>query len=153
MLYSILILIIILLLLQKYGRGVLYFLLLIPVFIFGVSILIVLMPILIIIFLLFKGNFIKFEKFNYSNYSGRNYNTYANYNNYAYNENEYEKACEVLGGNINNTYDELKKMRNNLLKKYHPDFYNEGLEKEKATEKTNKINNAWEIIERYHNKK
>ncbi|NYV28403.1 J domain-containing protein [Streptobacillus felis] len=84
----------------------------------------------------------------YNNYEQSN--GYNNYNNtYTNIKSEYEKACEYLGVKTTDSFDVKKKARNTMLKKYHPDFYQDEKEKERATEVTNKINNAWDIIERY----
>ncbi|CAM3105543.1 J domain-containing protein [Streptobacillus ratti] len=84
------------------------------------------------------------------------YNFYGNRNtgnSYQYNKSnyEYEKACEYLGVSTSDSFDVKKRARNTMLKKYHPDFFKDENEKEKATEITNKINSAWQIIEKYEN--
>ena len=86
----------------------------------------------------------------YGGYSS--YNSYSNYGENVYDnrENEYQEACKVIGADPSDSFEVKKKKRNTLLKKYHPDFYQDENDKKKATELTNKINNAWDIIERYH---
>ena len=94
-----------------------------------------------------------------STFEGIIVNQYNQYNqNRGYNhsfsqsnfESEVEKACSILGVNKEDSFEIKKKRRNELLKKWHPDFYTDEIEKKKATEIINKINNAWEIIEKYH---
>lgn len=115
-----------------------------------------------VIYILYKLNIIKKpNKFNrtytyyytnndYANYNNRN----NNFNNNSFNRyDEYKKACDVIGANVNESYEEKKKKRNSMLKKYHPDFFSDEKEKERATEITNKINAAWEIIEKYNKNK
>lgn len=104
--------------------------------------------IILLLFLFFGFKAIKNTKFEYRYYK----NDYDK--NYEYNSNinvmdEYEKACKVLKVNVNDEFEVKKRARKELLKKYHPDFYIDEIEKEKATQKTNEINNAWEIIEKY----
>ncbi len=102
---------------------------------------------------------IKFSgiKFNTTTYTEQDFNNFYNNRNgnnfYQYDQTnyEYEKACEYLGVSPSDSFDVKKKARNTMLKKYHPDFFKDKNEKEKATEITNKINNAWQIIEKYEN--
>ncbi|ACZ01044.1 hypothetical protein KX935_00715 [Streptobacillus moniliformis] len=82
----------------------------------------------------------------YNFYGNRNN---ANFYNYNQRDDEYKKACDYLGVSTTDSFDVKKKARNTMLKKYHPDFFKDENEKEKATEITNKINNAWQIIEKY----
>ncbi|WP_156300388.1 J domain-containing protein [Streptobacillus canis] len=91
--------------------------------------------------------------YNYYNSQNRDYSGYNQYNQYTQtytsSQDEYKKACEYLGVNPSDSFDIKKKARNTILKKNHPDFFQDEKEKERATEITNKINNAWDIIERY----
>lgn len=92
----------------------------------------------------------KFKNSYNSNY--RTYNGNQNYdsNMFSNSQKEYEDACVVIGVDPNDSFEVKKKKRNTLLKKYHPDFYQDENEKKKATEFTNKINSAWDIIEKHH---
>ena len=120
--------------------------------------LLLIIAILFIIYFIFGGRI----KTNYTYYSNddwekfRNaYNRNQSYGGYGENvydnrENEYQEACKVIGADPSDSFEIKKKKRNTLLKKYHPDFYQDENDKKKATELTNKINNAWDIIERYH---
>lgn len=132
--------------------------------VFGLSILVALSPFLIfliILFFIFRGKFIKVNTSSY--YTNEDFERFRNqYNQYNQNrgyndsfsqynfESEVEKACSILGVNKEDSFEVKKKRRNELLKKWHPDFYTDEIEKKKATEVINKINNAWEIIEKYH---
>ena len=68
-----------------------------------------------------------------------------NNDDYMYSEDEYTRACSILGVDKSIVLNEKKKRYINLLKKYHPDI-NPSLE---AQEKTKELNKAWDIIERY----
>ena len=132
--------------------------------VFGLSILVALSPFiifLIILFFIFRGKFIKVNTSSY--YTNEDFERFRNqYNQYNQNrgynhsflqsnfDSEVEKACSILGVNKEDSFEIKKKRRNELLKKWHPDFYTDEEEKKKATEVINKINNAWEIIEKYH---
>lgn len=118
---------------------ILFIILLLPIMSF-------LIFIFIVLFILYKLNIIKVQKTNFNDYYQNSY-TFVNRNN----ENEYKKACDFFGVEQTQTYDEKRKKRNEMLKKFHPDFF-DGIEKEKATEMTNKINNYWEIIKNFENK-
>ena len=71
------------------------------------------------------------------------YSNHTNFNRFT--EDEYTRACSILGVDKNTPLQEKKKRYINLLKKYHPDI-NPSLE---AQEKTKELNKAWDIIERY----
>ena len=55
-----------------------------------------------------------------------------------------EKYYKLLGLNQSSSFEELKKSRNDLLKKYHPDYYLGN--KKYAQEKTAKINEAYQKL-------
>ena len=61
---------------------------------------------------------------------------------------ELEKAYSVLGLSSDASVDDIKKMKRELLKKYHPDLYTSQGEMavEQATIKSQKINQAYEMI-------
>ena len=139
--------------------SVLSFILRVIFIVFVLSIIVALSPFLIfliILFFIFRGRIINvntnedFERFRnqYNQYNqNRGYNDSFSQSNF---ESEVEKACSILGVNKEDSFEIKKKRRNELLKKWHPDFYTDEIEKKKATEVINKINNAWEIIEKYH---
>ena len=146
------------------NNNILSFILRVIFIVFCLSIIVALSPFiifLIILFFIFRGRFIKvntssyytnedFERFRnqYNQYNqNRGYNHSFSQSNF---ESEVEKACSILGVNKEDSFEVKKKRRNELLKKWHPDFYTDEEEKKKATEVINKINNAWEIIEKYH---
>ncbi len=102
-----------------------------------------------------KNNQQKFYYYNFNNRKGNfNYedfnNQYQGYNNFNQNTNtysDYQRACEVLGVSENSNYNEKKKRYRDLLKKYHPDIN----KTKEAEEMSKKINDAWDIIEKYNN--
>lgn len=79
--------------------------------------------------------------FNEFKHNNRYRNTYENWQ---YND-EYDKACNILGVNKNDSMEEKKKSYLKLLKKYHPDINRT----EEAVEKSKEINDAWDIIQKY----
>ncbi len=66
---------------------------------------------------------------------------------------ELEKAYSVLGLSPDASVDEIKKMKRELLKKYHPDLYTGKGERavEEATLKSQEINQAFEMIMKIKN--
>jgi heat shock protein dnaJ domain protein len=144
--------------------SVLSFILRVIFIVFVLSIIVALSPFLIfliILFFLFRGKIINVNRTSY--YTNEDFERFRNqYNQYNQNrgyndsfsqynfDSEVEKACSILGVNKEDSFEIKKKRRNELLKKWHPDFYTDEEEKKKATEVINKINNAWEIIEKYH---
>lgn len=66
---------------------------------------------------------------------------------------ELEKAYSVLGLSPDASVDEIKKMKRELLKKYHPDLYTGKGERavEEATIKSQEINQAFEMIMKIKN--
>ncbi|WP_156286310.1 DnaJ domain-containing protein [Oceanivirga salmonicida] len=84
--------------------------------------------------------------FNYENFNNQ-YQYYNDFNQNVNLENEYEKACKVLGVDINSSYEEKKKRYRDLLKKYHPDINHT----KEAEEMSKNINDAWDIVEKYNN--
>ena len=144
--------------------SVLSFILRVIFIVFCLSIIVALSPFiifLIILFFIFRGRFIKVNTSTY--YTNEDFERFRNqYNQYNQNrqydnvftqsnfENEVEKACSVFDVNKEDSFEIKKKARNKLLIKWHPDRYQDKIDKEKAEEKMNEINNAWEIIERYH---
>lgn len=68
------------------------------------------------------------------------------YSNFTYNRsNELKKAYEILGCDENVTKSELRKIKRNLMLKWHPDKAPEGKEKE-FNEKFQEINWAYDLI-------
>ena len=146
------------------NNNILSFILRVIFIVFCLSIIVALSPFiifLIILFFIFRGRFIKVNTSTY--YTNEDFERFRNqYNQYNQNsgynhsfsqsnfDSEVEKACSILGVNKEDSFEIKKKRRNELLKKWHPDFYTDEEEKKKATEVINKINNAWEIIEKYH---
>lgn len=96
---------------------------------------------------------IKFEDFS----KFKNFSSFNDFNNYRYNnenmynnftsQSEYERACEILSVSKDASFKEKKKVFFELAKKYHPD-----VNKSEGAETTfKKINEAWQIIEKYEN--
>ena len=142
------------------NNNILSFILRVIFIVFCLSIIVALSPFIILCFI-FRGRFIKVNTSTY--YTNEDFERFRNqYNQYNQNrqydnvftqsnfENEVEKACSVFDVNKEDSFEIKKKARNKLLIKWHPDRYQDKIDKEKAEEKMNEINNAWEIIERYH---
>ena len=91
-----------------------------------------------------------YSQYNYSNSNNRQeerreYNQSSSYSRVS---TELEKAYSVLGLSTDASVDEIKKMKRELLKKYHPDLYTSLGEQavEDATKKSQEINQAYEMI-------
>lgn len=89
----------------------------------------------------------------YTNSDFSNFNNFRNnYGNYESNSYEsssfqYENACKFFGVLPDATMEQKKKAYKEMAKKYHPDL-NKSPE---AEEMTKKINENWDIIEKYNN--
>lgn len=91
-----------------------------------------------------------YSRYNYSNSNNKQEERreYKQSSSYSRVSTELEKAYSVLGLSSDASVDDIKKMKRELLKKYHPDLYTSQGEMavEQATIKSQKINQAYEMI-------
>lgn len=96
-----------------------------------------------------------YSQYNYSNSSKKQEERreYRQSSSYTHVPTELEKAYSVLGLSPDASVDDIKKMKRELLKKYHPDLYSGKGERavEEATIKSQRINQAYEMIMRMKN--
>lgn len=88
---------------------------------------------------------------NYNNNSNSNYNNYEQYRQNNNSNDELEKAYKTLGLTPDATEEEIKSKKNKLLRKWHPDLYAQQGEEaiKKATQNSQRINEAYDIIKEY----
>lgn len=93
------------------------------------------------------------SQYNYSNNKQEDKRENSQSSSYSRVSAELEKAYSVLGLSSDASVDDIKKMKRELLKKYHPDLYTSQGEQavEDATKKSQEINQAFEMIMRMKN--
>lgn len=87
-----------------------------------------------------------YRKYYTNNQYNNQYNDqYRKYQTEFKEESEYDIACNFFGFKADTPFDEKKRIKNKLARKYHPDIN----KSPDAEEKMKEINSYWDIIERY----
>ncbi len=105
-----------------------------------------------IIFCLIYYFLVKNVKITYTKYKNGDLDSDSNNSSYYNQNNELANAYKVLEISESSSLDDIKKARNRLIKKYHPDKVssNDKQAKKQANEKVILINQAYEIISKFH---